>query len=273
MKLIKEKLNFAFAAIFFMATAMISGCTTYTSPGGASLTTGPTINIDFGFLKDPNLWAVILTVALIGLIVYLLARNFFLFRDNNMSAIIFSIIVALLTIIVTPSVAWITWLLTKSIWLLLLVFVLVFVLAGLSKMYTGGHGHLSDDKAQRKEKGERTKDRIERSEVNQIFKRSRGYLNDVRKEVDNLENDIQNGRIVPGSTEENRARSDVEAVMESTKDAIRQKANAEGALHEIKPVIKFIDKARGKLMRGDYPGARGFLDKAEKQLKKFRKSV
>jgi len=279
MKSIKNKISLAFLALFFLSIFLISGCQTTTGmydarSGSAYWTSGYTLPFNFGALtEDTDLIISVLTLALMTIIIFLLAENLFIFRNNRRAAIVFAAIVSLIAIITTPMVQWVAMIISSGIWAIVVLLIVGFVIVALTRLTRMGHGHLQDEATLMKQKKEQSKDRREKADASQIFKRFRGYLNDIESEMDKVQNDVDSGTLQPGTSEYDHALRDLEAVFDSIIDAVKVKATSEGVWDEIKPVSKFITKAKGKVVRGDFDGARGFIGKAERRLKKFRKTA
>ncbi len=207
------------------------------------------VPISLGFLDDPNLWVIIASAGVLGLIFYLLSTRVPLFRDNNTASIIFSILLSIIALIVTPVLQIIVWAVGISAYLLIPLFFILFILLGLSKFHQGGTEVVSTIG----ESHQKMKDKINSGQRKKIFRRFKGYLDDAEKLLD-----------------EDPDR--VKEILDSVSDQLRIRASGNrNAEAEIDPVRVMIDQAKDAVEANEIDQAKKFIKKAKNRLKKFRK--
>ena len=64
------------------------------------------LNINFGFIKDVELWVFVITWAILFLILNAVAKKVPLFREDNKNAAIFSVLVSIAAMVGSPVSTW-----------------------------------------------------------------------------------------------------------------------------------------------------------------------
>jgi hypothetical protein len=97
------------------------------------------LNLNFGFLANPALWAVLASVALVGFILFVLSMKVPFFEGNKWWAGIFAFLLAIISITTTPVVVWVallgatTGLIVAAFFLIVAGFFLITLLRGVKK--------------------------------------------------------------------------------------------------------------------------------------------
>ncbi len=230
------------------------------------------LNINFGFIKDVELWVFVITWAILFIIVYTAAARMKFFKDNNKNAAIFSVLVSIAAMVGSPVSTLVMGAAIISPLIVYFLFFLAFVIGAIGKLFSKPAGWSSEEgrafkKLRNIAKGLGTLYRDLKSGTNHLPEESdSAYESEVDKlaeEIQETNQELDNMRI--------RAREEDPGGESGAEDDFRKAINFnQDAIHDLEN--KEVSSAKKNIKKSEKSMKRG-LKKAGKYLRKIGRHI
>ena len=240
------------------------------------------LNINFGFIKDVELWVFVITWAILFLILNAVAKKVPLFREDNKNAAIFSVLVSIAAMVGSPVSTWMMATVIVSPIIIFFLFFLILVWTAISYFLLGGAkasetwGRASSKFRMQKRASKQIKDLtnkamnligIIKDKLNHIPDPSDGaYDSEAREAINTLNeliDELDNTRIRIKEEDpegESKSGDDVRKAIDAAHNAIDEVQNG-----NVKNAKKDIGNAEKELKRA-LRRMKGFFKKAKRSL-------